>query len=231
MTPMFTGPVAGESVAARPGMRALLVSALAFVAVVTTAVRASAVTLDQVVALARAGVSESVILAVIDRDKTIFDIAPDQVVTLKQQGLSDALILALLRSGRPEGDQAAQSEAAARAAASSEPVAPDVAIVGHGPDIPNVTHVGYPFYPGYDYPGFYPGFDYPAPFPAMAPPVIPFPVPFGPVASGAPRAATLHARAMCLSQTTGGRRGGGPALSTVTACPPALRGRVNRAIR
>lgn len=70
---------------------------------------ASAVTLDQVVALARAGVTDAVILALIDRDKTIFSIEPEQLVALRDAGVSEPVILAMLKSGREEGERAAQA--------------------------------------------------------------------------------------------------------------------------
>jgi hypothetical protein len=70
---------------------------------------ASAVTLDQVVALARAGVTDAVILALIDRDKTIFSIEPEQIVALRDAGVSEPVILAMLKSGREEGERAAQA--------------------------------------------------------------------------------------------------------------------------
>jgi hypothetical protein len=116
---------------------------------------ASAVTLDQVVAMSKAGVSEPVIVAVIERDGTVFTIEPDQIVTLQKAGLSDSLIMTMLKSGRAEGDAAARADAASNAnsiAATLSP-APEVVIVGHGPDIPDTVH----------YNGFYSG-----------PPVAPF---------------------------------------------------------
>lgn len=101
---------------------------------------ASAVTLDEVIGLARAGVTDAVILALIDRDKTIFAIEPDQLVKLKREGLSEAVILALLKSGRAEGDDAARADAANNAAYIASTLAPGPAlvIVGHGPERPNV---------------------------------------------------------------------------------------------
>ncbi len=43
---------------------------------------ASAVTVQEIVSLTKAGVSEQVILAVIERDKNIFTISPEQLITL-----------------------------------------------------------------------------------------------------------------------------------------------------
>ncbi len=106
-------------------------------------VRASAVTVDQIVALSKAGVSEAVILALLDRDRTVLAIEPEQLVALKREGLSDTVLMAMLRSGREEGDAAARADASMNAAAilsslemSAQPN-PQVVVVGHGPDRPN----------------------------------------------------------------------------------------------
>ena len=93
-------------------------------------------------ALARAGVTDTIILALIDRDKTVFTIEPEQIVKLQRDGLSEAVILAMLKSGRDEGDQAARADAASNAAwiMASMPTEPLLVVVGHGPDRPNVAH-------------------------------------------------------------------------------------------
>jgi hypothetical protein len=142
---MFRTTPAGEPVAqkfnmvaTRNGIGVLLL--LSMVALLPAP--ASAVTLDQVVALTKAGVSEAVILAVIDRDKTILTIEPDQLIALKKDGVSEAVILAMLKSGRAEGEAAANANAALNAemVTSALSPGPDVVIVGHGPDRPNSGH-------------------------------------------------------------------------------------------
>jgi hypothetical protein len=131
----------GEPVAARRVVRAVL--CLLFATVLTMIpVPARAVTADQIVALAQAGVTDAVILALIDRDKTIFAVEPEQLVSLHAQGLSEAVILAMLKSGREEGERAAQAAADLNTAMILASIAPgpDLVIVGHGPDVPNVAH-------------------------------------------------------------------------------------------
>ena len=122
----------------RSPVHRLAILAIAAAAALVPA-RASALTVDEIVSLSRAGVTDTVILALIDRDKTIFTIEPEQLVTLKQQGVSEAVILAMLKSGREEGERAAQAAADLNAGfiMSSLAPAPDVVIVGHGPDVPN----------------------------------------------------------------------------------------------
>jgi hypothetical protein len=142
---MFTARSTGQYVAARRAMRAMLRRLVAVGAVACTLLAPSAaiaVTVDQVVALAQAGVTDAVILALIDRDRTIFAIEPEQIVKLQRDGLSEAVILAMLKSGREEGEQAARADAAyntASIAAALAP-APELVIVGHGPDRPNTGH-------------------------------------------------------------------------------------------
>ncbi|HMD35312.1 MAG TPA: hypothetical protein VKH42_10105 [Vicinamibacterales bacterium] len=135
--------------------RAIVVLVLALCALPATARRASAVTIDQIVALAKAGISEPVILALIDRDRTIFTIDPEQLVALKQEGLSDTVLVAMLKSGRAEGEAAFREQAAANAAAilSTLTTAPELVIVGHGPEYPN-GHRYEPYSDGFGVPTY-----------------------------------------------------------------------------
>jgi len=103
---------------------------------------ASAVTVEDILGMARAGVTDAIILALIDRDKAVFTIEPEQIVNLQRAGLSEAVILALLKSGRDEGDQAARADAASNSdwIMASMPTEPLLVVIGHGPDRPNVAH-------------------------------------------------------------------------------------------
>lgn len=83
---------------------------LVLLVVVLAPAAASALTLDEIVYMSKAGVSESIILALIDRDKTVFTMTPEQVVALQTDGVSEAVILAMLKSGRAEGDAAARAD-------------------------------------------------------------------------------------------------------------------------
>jgi hypothetical protein len=115
-------------------MRAAAIALLLFSLAPATA---SAVTLDEIVALSRAGVSETVLLALIDRDKSVFAIEPEQIVALKQAGISDAVVLAMLKSGRLDPPEPADG-------VSPSVVGPNLIIVGHGPDVPNTASHPYP---------------------------------------------------------------------------------------
>ena len=108
---------------------------------------ASAVSIQEIVALSNSGVSDEVILTLIERDNTIFTIEPEQLVAMKRQGVSQAIVLAMLRSGRQPATPAQTADAAAALPNGVVPFAPETVIVGHGPDRPNTYHqwFDYPF--------------------------------------------------------------------------------------
>lgn len=141
--PVSTGrPVAQYSRGETP-MRAVL-SLLVLLAL--TPATASAVSIQEIVALSNSGVSDEVILTLIERDNTIFTIEPEQLVALKRQGVSQAVVLAMLRSGRQPAAPTQTADAAAALPHGVVPFAPETVIVGHGPDRPNTYHqFDYPF--------------------------------------------------------------------------------------
>ena len=198
-----------------------------FLACVGMSARLSAVTVDEIVSLSKAGVSEAVILALLDRDRSVLTINPDQLVTLKREGLSDTLIMAMLKNGRQEGDDAARAISAERAAdvLASLSSTPTVTIVGHDPERPNTAHTE-------DwYAGIRDGVRLPAAIPYGSPyAAVPYaPVygalPYGPYAGGLRTLPLLRrARTMCVAQVNTAA-GAGPAY--VTECP----GVMQRAVR
>src|SRR5438093_7231117 len=76
-------------------------------------------------------------LAMIDRDKTIFPIDANQVIALKRDGVSEKIVIALLKSGRQEPPP---GPAASPSVTSFVPNEPMLVMVGHGPDRPNTYH-------------------------------------------------------------------------------------------
>jgi len=85
-----------------------------------TAGRAYAVSVRDVIELSKAGLSEPVLLALIEVDRSVFAIDPATLKELKAAGVSDAVIIAMIHSGR---DTPAPVEAPAPAVA-AEPAAP-----------------------------------------------------------------------------------------------------------
>jgi hypothetical protein len=111
-----------------------------------TPATASAVSTQEIVALSNSGVSDEVILALIERDNTIFTLEPEQLVALKRQGVSQAVVLAMLRSGRQPPTPTQSADAAAALPIGVVPFALETVVVGHGPDRPNTYHqFDYPF--------------------------------------------------------------------------------------
>jgi hypothetical protein len=95
--------------------------------------RAEAVTIRDVIELTKAGLSDQVLLALIEVDRRVFAIDPATVKQLKDAGVSDAVIVALIRSGRtpraPEPQPAAEP-----APATYEPPArpePEIIVIDH----------------------------------------------------------------------------------------------------
>jgi hypothetical protein len=223
---MFSAVCSGERVARAPHVRPLnrVLTAALFTSILLAPLPAAAVTVDQIVALSKAGVSETVILALLDRDRTVLSIDPDQVVTLKREGLSDSLILAMLRSGREEAEEAAQAVSADKAASilatlplSSSLPAPDLVIVGHGPERPNT---------GYSSTGFRTGRARGVYEPAF--PVLPYGPEFG-YSNGSAykrglgfnthRVDPYGQQMLCVAQVNTPR---GPGPSYVTECPAVM---------
>jgi hypothetical protein len=194
-----------------------------FVLLVALPSAARAVTTEQVVALKKAGVSDAVILALIERDHTLFSIQPEQIIALQHEGLSEAIIVAMLKSGQA-GDEAARAEAAYQSALVAAAVAPgpEVLIVGHGPERPNTYHYDgfftnannpylFPLYGGSYFPPY--GSPYEGSIPGAVPVVAPR---LGPRLNRQARP-----RALCYAQmSTSASRGN--SLGYVTACPPVL---------
>jgi outer membrane biosynthesis protein TonB len=64
--------------------------------------RAEALTIRDVIELSKAGLSETVLLALIEVDRRVFAIDTATLKQLKEAGVTDAVIVALIRSGRTQ---------------------------------------------------------------------------------------------------------------------------------
>ena len=84
-----------------------------------SAARAEAVTVRDVIELSKAGLSEPVLLALIDVDRSVFSIDTETLKQLRAGGVSDAVIVAMIHSGR---DQSPMQEAAPEPPPSPLPV-------------------------------------------------------------------------------------------------------------
>jgi hypothetical protein len=97
---------------------------------------ASALTVQEVVALSKSGVSDEVLLSLIDRDKTIFTIDNDLLMALTRDRVSEKLVLAMLSSGRQEPAPPAPPANVTH----TVPADPSAFMFGHGPSRPNTYH-------------------------------------------------------------------------------------------
>jgi hypothetical protein len=252
MTHVFAGQRVARGGAMRPLAHRILLAAI-IAASVLVPITASAVTIDQIVALTRAGVTDAVILALIDRDKTIFSIEPEQLVSLKSAGVSEPVILAMLKSGREEGDRAAQaaSDLTAALIMAERSPGPEVLVPSRGPEVNGPYSNGF-------YVGSAPGYFASGPFiingggsrrrtryytpPVSAPYVPPFTMPFreniGPPPAITPVVPTIapsippvapqrdtpaQARMLCRAEVNTATSS--QPLTFVTVCPPAMQER------
>jgi hypothetical protein len=183
---------------------------------------ASAVTIDEIVALSKSGISEQVIVAVIERDQTLFTLPPALIMKLQRDGLSDRILLALIKSGHPNEPPVPASPVVPAAAPAPPP--PAIAIVGHGPQLPNTS-------------AFDPTAEEfataPAPVTVPTPVFVPVPVVVSvpPVSPHAGRRS--HQRPeqqlertanplLCVERVSSGPSPFSPALTRVTECPAVM---------
>jgi len=115
--------------------------------------RAEAVTVRDVIELSKAGLSDSVLLALIDVDRSVYSIDTATLKQLKTAGVSDAVIVAMIRSGRePRAEETAQPAMQPQPAAqpdsqeSDQPAAvPAPAAAPYPVAIPFPVYVAVPF--------------------------------------------------------------------------------------
>lgn len=144
-------------------MRRLLI--LAFMLLPLTPVRAEAVTVQEIIQLTRAGLSDDVLLALIEVDRRVFSIDADTLSRLKQAGVSERVILAMIRSGRTPPPEESPVQEPPVAIEQPEP-SPPVVVIEHQEtvrEVPVPVPVpAYPVSPVYVQPGaVYPIYGYP----------------------------------------------------------------------
>lgn len=83
--------------------------------------RLEAVSVRDIIELSRAGLSDEILLALIETDKTIFTLSNEQLIDLKKNGVGDRVIIAMLEQGR----KPPKVESPAPPAAPIETVNPD----------------------------------------------------------------------------------------------------------
>lgn len=182
---------------------------------------ASAVTIDEVVTLSKSGVSERVIVALIERDQTLFTLSPALIMRLQREGLSDTILLALIKSGHPNEPVPASS---AEPVAAAPPPPPAVTVVGHGPDVPNTSAASAMAPPDF---GQGPAAAIQTPVFVPVPIVVPVPSvsQHGGRRSQKPPEPYLERTAnplLCVERVSSGPSPFSPALTRVTECPAVM---------
>lgn len=90
-------------------------------AITVGAARAEAITIGEIIELSKTGLSDEVLLALIDIESRVFPVDPDTVKALKRGGVSERVIAAIVRHGRSEP---LQSESAVPTAVPPQEPAP-----------------------------------------------------------------------------------------------------------
>jgi hypothetical protein len=117
-------------------------TAVAFLAIAALTVgRADAVTIRDLIELTRAGLSDQVLLALIEVDRSVFTIDTPTVKQLKEAGVSEAVIVALIRSGRPPRAQDSEQAPPPEYSAARQP---EVIVIDHHDSAPAPVAVPYP---------------------------------------------------------------------------------------
>jgi hypothetical protein len=129
------------------GFSSIVARILIVVATVSvSAARAEAITLREIVELTQAGLSDEVLLALIEVDQRVFPVDPDTLKALKDGGVSPRVIVAIVKSGRtpqPQPDAAVPDSTVAQP---PDPPAPQVIVIDR-PVVHEVpVAVAVPFY-------------------------------------------------------------------------------------
>lgn len=110
------------------------------------AARAEAITVREIIELSKSGLSDEVLLALIEIDRRVFPVDPETLKTLKDAGVSERVILAMVKSGRiapPQQEPAPQPQPAQPAPDPPPAPQPQVIVIDHR-DEPRVQEVAVP---------------------------------------------------------------------------------------
>lgn len=122
---------------------------LLFVAALLVPVSASAVTLRDIIELTKAGLSEDIVIALIDADRTVFSLDKDEILALKKAGVSEAVMLKMLRSRSEFDAPAATQEGQTMPEIGAPQPLPEMVVIGAPPPPPVTVVVPQYFYVPY----------------------------------------------------------------------------------
>jgi hypothetical protein len=121
------------------------IARFALIAVLLTAARAEAVTVQEIIGLTRAGLGEEVLLALIEVDGSLFPIDAATLTNLKQAGVPERVIQAMVRSGRTRAREPA-AEPQPLPEADAPNVAPQIVVIEHERPVIQQVAVPVPLY-------------------------------------------------------------------------------------
>jgi hypothetical protein len=120
-----------------PAIRMIL-----FLAALLVPASASAVTVRDIIELTKAGLSDDILVALIDADRTVFSLDKNEILSLKKAGVSEAVLLKMIRSRRDFDPPAATQEPEMEPVIPvPQPSVPEVVVIGAQPPPPAVTVV------------------------------------------------------------------------------------------
>jgi hypothetical protein len=96
---------------------------------------AEAVSVEDLIALSRAGLGDEVLVALVETGGSIYTLSTQQIVDLKRAGVSERVIVLMLRQGRTSGEAPQPPTASSSAAAAHDPPYGSVWQAGGVPDI------------------------------------------------------------------------------------------------
>ncbi len=85
---------------------------------------ARAISVNEIIELSRAGVSEDVLVALVQTGRTVFTLDAEQILALKMAGVSDRVVVAMTETGRAAGEVPAGGPAAVEQGVAAEPENP-----------------------------------------------------------------------------------------------------------
>jgi hypothetical protein len=110
-------------------MRRLLFVPLIAAALSAVPSAASAVTLKEIVELTRAGLSDDILLALIEIDPRVYPVDPETLRMLKESGVSERVIIAMVKSGRTPPPQPPVQQPPIEMMTPPPPPEPEVVVV------------------------------------------------------------------------------------------------------
>jgi hypothetical protein len=105
---------------------------------------AHAVTVRDIIELTKAGLSDEIITALIDADRTMFTLDAGQIVQLKRAGVTPAVLLKMVRSRREFEPPPADAPDLTQPVTQPDP--PQVVVIGAQPSPPPPPEVIIPYY-------------------------------------------------------------------------------------